>query len=128
MRPRDAADEGSAAVGFVLVGALVVVLFVAVIQLALVLHVRTTLVDAAAEGARLAARADGRPQDGVSRTVGLVTSSLSERYARDVTAETVRRDDVLLAEVTVTAPAPVIGLIGSAGTITVQGHAILEEQ
>lgn len=111
-----------------LVGALVVVLFVAVLQLALVLHVRTTLVDAAAEGARLAARADGRPQDGVSRTVGLVTSTLSERYARDVTAETVRRDDVLLAEVTVTAPAPVIGLIGSAGTITVQGHAILEEQ
>ncbi|PFG36092.1 TadE-like protein [Flavimobilis soli] len=103
-------------------------LFVAVLQLALVLHVRTTLVDAAAEGARLAARADSRAQDGVARTVDLVTSSLSDRYASDVTADTIRRDDVLLAEVTVKAPAPVIGLLGSAGTITVRGHAILEEQ
>ncbi len=103
-------------------------LFVAVLQLALVLHVRTTLVDAAAEGARLAARADSTPRDGVDRTAHLVTSSLSERYAQDVVAGTVTRDDVLLAEVTVTAPAPVIGLIGSAGTITVRGHAIMEQQ
>lgn len=123
-----AQDAGSAVAGFVLVGGLVVLLFVAVLQLALVLHVRTTLVDAAAEGARLAARADSRPADGVDRTVQLITTSLSERYARDVESTTVRRDHILLAEVTVTAPMPVIGLIGSAGTITVQGHAIVEEQ
>lgn len=98
------------------------------LQLALVLHVRTTLVDAAAEGARLAARAGSTPQDGVDRTAHLLTGSLSERYAQDVVAGTVSRDDVLLAEVTVKAPAPVIGLIGSAGTITVRGHAIMEQQ
>lgn len=105
-----------------------VVLFVAVLQLALVLHVRTTLVDAAAEGARLAARADSRPQDGADRAAHLITTSLSARYALDIESATVRRDDVALAEVTVSAPAPVIGLIGSAGTITVRGHAILEVQ
>ena len=111
-----------------LVGGLVVVLFVAVVQLALVLHVRTTLVDAAAEGARLAARADQAPAAGVARTAELITSATSARYARDVTAATVQRGDVLLVEVTVRAPVPVVGLVGSFGDVTVTGHAIAEQQ
>ena len=48
-------DTGSAIVDFALVGALVTVLFVGVLQLTIVLHVRNTLVDTAAEGARYGA-------------------------------------------------------------------------
>ncbi|WP_395983304.1 TadE/TadG family type IV pilus assembly protein, partial [Clavibacter michiganensis] len=40
-----------------MVGALLVVLALSVVQLALALHVRTTVLDAAAEGARTAALA-----------------------------------------------------------------------
>ncbi len=39
-------------VDFVLVGTLVILIFVALLQLALVLHVRNILIDSAAEGAR----------------------------------------------------------------------------
>ncbi|RIJ01598.1 pilus assembly protein, partial [Clavibacter nebraskensis] len=50
-------DRGSAPAEFVMVGALLVVLALSVVQLALALHVRTTVLDAAAEGARTAALA-----------------------------------------------------------------------
>ena len=58
---------------FTLVGVLLTVLALAVVQLALALHVRNTLLDAAAEGARYAALAgssDGdrrRPHEGPDR-------------------------------------------------------------
>ena len=64
----------------------------------------------------------------VSNTQGLMDASIRLMREHGVTVDTIRRDDVQLAEVTVKAPAPVIGLLGSAGTITVRGHAILEEQ
>ena len=32
-----------------------------------------------------------------------------------------------VVEVTVTAPFPVVGLLGPAGTLTVSGHALVEE-
>ncbi|WP_306298850.1 TadE/TadG family type IV pilus assembly protein, partial [Cellulomonas iranensis] len=60
-------DAGAAVVDFTLVGGLVVVLFVAVVQLALVQHVRNTCVDAAAEGARYAAHVGRAPADGAAR-------------------------------------------------------------
>ncbi|WP_277050321.1 TadE/TadG family type IV pilus assembly protein, partial [Ruania albidiflava] len=48
------AESGSALVDFLLVAVLVTVLVLGVVQLALVLHVRTVLIDSAAEGARYA--------------------------------------------------------------------------
>ena len=46
-----AGERGSAVAEFVLVSALVLALFLGVVQVALAQHVRTLLVDAAAEGA-----------------------------------------------------------------------------
>ena len=43
-------------------------LTLAVVQLALALHVRNTVIDAAAEGARFASLAGSSPADGVART------------------------------------------------------------
>jgi len=109
----------------VLVGALTTLLFAAVLQLGLVLHVRATLVDCAAEGARYGALADRSPADGAQRTRDLIALSLSPGYARDVTAEATVLDGLDVVRVEVTAPLPVLGLLGPS-TLDVDGHALRE--
>ncbi|WP_371852370.1 pilus assembly protein [Cellulomonas algicola] len=109
-------------------GALVTVLFVAVLQLALVQHVRNTLVDCAAEGARYGALDGHGPADAVARARDLVTQSLSATYAGDVRAARTTLDGVDVLEVTVTAPLPVVGLLGPRDALAVRGHAYAEDQ
>ncbi|WP_243738026.1 TadE/TadG family type IV pilus assembly protein [Cellulomonas shaoxiangyii] len=111
---------------FVLVGGLVVVLFMAVLQLAIVQHVRATCIDAAAEGARYGAHLGREPGDAAARTVALLRASLSDAYARDVSAHRVDADGLALVRVTVRAPLPLVGLLGPAGTLEVDGHAPVE--
>jgi len=121
-------DAGSAVVEFALVGALLTLLFAGVLQVGVALHVRTVLVDAASEGARRAAVAGAEPQDGARRAALLVTEALSADYARDVTAQHLDGPAGPLVEVTITAPLPVAGLIGSPVTLQVSGHAVPEPQ
>ncbi|MCL1869778.1 MAG: pilus assembly protein [Promicromonosporaceae bacterium] len=109
-----------------MVAALLLALFLGVVQVALAQHVRALVIDAAAEGARVAARADRGPDDGVARTRALIDESLSSAYSRDVHATTVRRDGVPVIEVTVRTPLPVVGLLGPSGTMTFSGHALEE--
>ena len=80
-------ERGSAVVEFVLVGMMLTFLTLAVLQLALALHIRNTVLDAAAEGARFGALADNTPSDGVARTIELITSAIGPDYAGDVTSE-----------------------------------------
>lgn len=110
----------------VLVTAFVLALLLGVVQVTVVGHVRALAIDAAAEGARVAARADRGPADGVVRTRELLAASLTEDYARDVTAAETTLHGVPVIEVEVTTPLPVIGLIGPAGAVTVRGHALEE--
>ncbi|QGQ21059.1 pilus assembly protein [Cellulomonas sp. JZ18] len=119
-------DHGSAVVDFVLVGGLVVVLAMSVLQLAIVQHVRNTCIDAAAEGARYGAHVGRDADDGAARTVVLLRASLSEAYAQDVAARVVEVDGLPLVRVTVRAPLPLVGLLGPAGTLEVDGHAPVE--
>ncbi|QAY64668.1 pilus assembly protein [Xylanimonas allomyrinae] len=119
-------ERGSAVAEFTMVAALVVALFLGVVQVALVQHTRSLLIDAAAEGARVAARADRGPADGVARTRALITQSVSARYADDVVASTSMRWGVPVAEMTVRAPLPLVGLLGPSGTVVVTGHALEE--
>jgi len=123
---RSGADRGSAVVDVVLVGALMTLLVASVLPLALALHVRATLVDCAAEGARYGALADRTPADGADRAAELARMSLSDAYARDVTARRADLDGLAVVEVEVTAPLPVLGLLGPS-SLTVRGHALLEE-
>ena len=120
------ADDGSAVVDFVLVGALTTMVFAAVLQLVLVLHVRATLIDCAAEGARYGALADSSPEAGAARTRELITSALAADFADDVHAEATVVDDLPVLRVEVTAPLPLVGLLGPSGAITVDGHALQE--
>ncbi|MCG2798250.1 MAG: pilus assembly protein [Cellulomonas sp.] len=108
-----------------LVGGLVVLLFATIVQLALAVHVRNLLVDCAGQGARYAAQAGHVPQDGVARTVELIDATLSSAYSGDVVARRTVVDGVDEVEVEVTAPLPVLGLVGPAA-LTVRGHALVE--
>jgi hypothetical protein len=119
-------DSGSAVVDFVLVGALLTLVFVGVVQLAVVLHVRNTLVDCASEGARFGALADRTPADGAARTRELIGLSLSPRYADDVTATTTSVDGVAVVQVRVRSPLPVIGLLGPSRGLDLTGHGVQE--
>jgi hypothetical protein len=125
-RPAVPEDRGSAVVDFVLVGALATVLLVGVVQLGVVLHVRNTLVDCAAEGARYGALADRSPADGARRAALLITQDLSPRYARDVTAATERTEGLETVVVRVRAPLPLAGLLGAGHQVTASGHAVRE--
>lgn len=91
-------------------------------------HVRNTLVDCAAEGARYGGLADRSPEQGAERTRELIALSLAPRYAQDVSAATVVRGGLRVVEVTVEAPVPVVGLLGVGRGITVRGHGIEERR
>ena len=119
-------DRGSAIVEFTLVGVLLTVLFLALLQLGLALHVRNTLVASAAEGARYAANADRAPADGEVVTRTLIRESLADSFARGVTSGFETVGEVPTVYVQVEATLPVIGLLGPPRGIRVRGHAVDE--
>lgn len=121
-------ERGSAVAEFVMVSALVVVLALGAFQLALGLYVRNTMLAAAAEGARRAALAGAQPADGVARTQEMLGQSLRPGYAESVRARVGAVDGLAVVSVTVTAPLPVLGLVGPSGSLVVTGRAVLEEQ
>jgi hypothetical protein len=124
MRWRD--DRGSAAAEFVMVGALLTVVTLAVLQLGLALHVRNTVLDAASEGARFAALADNTLDDGVQRTRDLIESALGPGYARDISASYGAYRGQPATVVSVQTPLPLIGLVGIENGLAVTGHAARE--
>jgi Flp pilus assembly protein TadG len=113
-------------VEFVLVGALLTLFFLAIVQLTLVLHIRNTLIDAAASGARYGTLADRSSGDARDRTAQLVTAALNSEFARDVSTSESTYQGIRTLEVTVRAPLPVIGLIGPRGLLEVHGHAAIQ--
>src|SRR5450759_99125 len=82
----DERESGSAVADFAMVSGLLSLLFLAVFQFGLALHIRNTLIACASEGARYGARADATPGDGAARARQLIRASLSDRYADHVTA------------------------------------------
>jgi Flp pilus assembly protein TadG len=127
MRPaRD--ERGAATADFAMVSVLVVVVFLAVLQIGLALHTRNLLISCASEGARMGARADAVPGQGVARTQALISASLSARYARSVTSRETAVGGVRVVEVRVVAPIPVLGLLGPDDRLDVVGRAFLESQ
>ncbi|HEY3575682.1 MAG TPA: TadE family protein [Arthrobacter sp.] len=118
-------ERGAAVVDFVLVGALLTMFFVSIIQLALILHVRNTLIDAAASGARYGTLADRSADDARRRTGELIGTALNADFARDIETREVTFQGLRTLEVTVRAPLPVIGLIGPREGLEVTGHAAI---
>ncbi len=119
-------DRGSAVAEFTMVGALLTVLTLSVLQLGLALHIRNTVQDAAAEGARFGALADNAPSDGVRRTAELIALGIGDDYAQDVSARGGSWMGHPAVTVTVRTRLPLIGLIGIDGVLEVSGHAAVE--
>jgi len=121
-------ESGSAVADFAMVSGLLCVLFLAVFQLGLALHIRNTLIACASEGARYAARGDATPQDGVDRASQLISASLPDRYADKVTAVTTTVNGIEVVRLRVEAPLPVLGPLGPDRVLSVQARAFSERQ
>ncbi|TFC95146.1 MULTISPECIES: TadE family protein [Cryobacterium] len=119
-------EQGSAAAEFVMVGALLTVLTLAVMQLGIALLVRNTVLDAAAEGARYAALADSGLGEGAARTRELITASIGPAYATDVEATYGDFGGFPSVQVRVVAPLPLLALFGVDRGLEVVGHAAVE--
>lgn len=121
-------ERGSAVVESLLVTVLLTALTLGLLQLGLALHVRNTVHDAAAEGARHAALADSSLDAGVERTRALITTAIGSAYAEQVRAEYLHYAGHPAVAVTVRATLPVLGLLGPAGAMEVTGHAAREPE
>ena len=126
MHRRVRPEHGSAVVDFVLVVLVVVPLFLGILQLALVLHVRNTLTAAASEGARYAATADRSYADGAARTRQQISGALAARFAQNVVARPAAVSGAAGVEVVVTATVPPLGLWGPGVRLAATGHAVEE--
>lgn len=120
-------DDGAAVVDFVLVSMILIPLVLGIMQVALVMHVRSTLTAAATEGARYAATVDRGPADGAAHTRNQIDEALAARFADDVTARATTVQGVPGVEVQVRATVPPLGLWGPAMALEVSGHAVEEE-
>lgn len=119
-------QSGAAVVDFVLVVVVLMPLFLGILQVGLVLHVRNTLTSAASEGARYAATADQPLGAGVARTREQIAAAVAGRFARHVTARRVLVAGAPGVEVDVEAEVPPLGLWGPAVTVHASGHAVEE--
>ena len=120
-------EGGAAVVEFTLITVVLVVLFLAILQLALALYVRNTLVAAAAEGARYAANADRSGADGATRARELAAAALGDRFADDIRVGEAVVEGVPTVVVEVRATLPLVGLVGPSHALVVRGHAIDED-
>ena len=122
-------DRGNSTVEFTLVSALVLFLFLLVLQVGFLLHARTVLVAAAQEGARYGANADRGPADAERRAYEVVSDALSPTVAARMDpprAALVELDGALVMEVTLAGPAPLVLLPAGPVRLRVQGHALEE--
>lgn len=123
-RPR-ISEQGSSVVEFALVAPLVMVVVLGVLQLGLALHVRSTMVAAAAEGARIAALSGSSLAAGERRTREVLAETLGPDVVESVDGRRMHLGPAPGIEMTVTGRLPLLGLLGPA-TMTVSGHALAE--
>lgn len=117
-------DEGSAVVEFPLVSILVMIVAVAAIQTAVVLHTHNTVLDAAVQGAHHAALLGNTPEDGAQRAEQLIRERLGSGFEANATA-TGSADGTITVDVRATMP--LIALFGPSGSLHASGRAIDEE-
>lgn len=106
-------------------GALVTVIFLALLQLTLALHVRNTVADAASSAARYGALGDRTPGDARDRALALVSGALGPGYVQDIAVGVDSVEGIRVLSVQISAPLPVLGLLGPSRTLEVTGHAVI---
>lgn len=116
-------ERGSATAEFTMIAGLLLALCLAVVQIAGMIHVRNTLIDAASTGARFGALQDRTADDGLARTRELIGTSISARYAEDVSFDYFDAAEGRTLRITVRAQYPVLGVLGGLGELEVSGSA-----
>jgi Flp pilus assembly protein TadG len=128
--PAEDRERGSAVVDFVLVSVLIVTVLLAVLQVAVYVHVRNVVTASAQEGARFAANADVDSGVGAARTVEIVAQATSTRTARGLTCtSTEDADPTGLTVVVVRCAGSVPSLLAGLGNLLpleVTGRAVKE--
>jgi Flp pilus assembly protein TadG len=126
----DDGERGNAVVDFVLVSVLIMALLLAVLQVAVYVHVRNVITASAQEGARYAAAADVPSDAGAGRTVDLVARATSVRTAQGLSCtaeEEVDPTGATLVVVRCAGSVPsLFAALGSLLPVQVTGRAIKE--
>lgn len=107
-----------------MITSLLIVISMTLIQLALVLHVRNTLIDAAAGGAHYGALANRSAADAQSRAQLLITESLHGGFAQNVGVSSSNVGKNQIITVSVDTRVPLIGLFPNGWNLHVQGEAV----
>lgn len=124
LRTRLRREDGAAVAEFPMVAVLIVMIGLLVVQSALIVHTRNTLVDAAVQGAHHAALQGSTPQDGAARAQRLI----DDRFGGGLEAEASASQDADgTIRVRVEATLPLVGLLGPSGAMSVEGRALDEE-
>lgn len=100
-------------------------IFVALLQLTLALHVRNTVADAASSAARYGALGDRSEADARDRAAVLVAGALGSGYVQDITVDVESLNGLDTLRVSISAPLPVLGLFGPSNSLEVTGHAVI---
>jgi Flp pilus assembly protein TadG len=123
-------ERGSAVVDFVLVSVLIVVLLLAVLQVAVYVHVRNVVTASAQEGARYAANVDVDSSLGAGRTVEVIAGATSEQTAQGLactSAEEVDASGLTLVVVRCSGSVPsLLADLGNLLPVEVTGRAVKE--
>jgi hypothetical protein len=123
-------ERGSAVVDFVLVSLLIVALLLAVLQVAVYVHVRNVVVASAQEGARYAANADVDSGFGAARTVQVVARATSVRTAQGLSCTSAEQADptgLTLVVVHCSGAVPTLfAALGDVLPVEVTGRAVKE--
>lgn len=117
-------DDGAAVAEFPMVAVLIVMIGLLVVQAALIVHTRNTLVDAAVQGAHHAALVGSTPQDGAERAERLIHERFGDGL--DAAATATQESDGTI-RIRITAALPLVGLYGPSGELSVEGRALDEE-
>jgi Flp pilus assembly protein TadG len=129
VRPDDG-ERGSAVVDFVLVSLLIIALLLAVLQVAVYVHVRNVVTASAQEGARYAANADVDSSYGAARTVEIVARATSQRTATGLSCTSAEEPDatgLTLVVVRCSGSVPtVFAALGNLLPLDVTGRAVKE--
>lgn len=119
-------DHGSAIVDFVLVAPILLLVALAVLQVILVMHVRTVLISAAAEGARAAALAGSNLTAGERRTQAIIDESFAASSVERIDVHSDVSAGIPMIAVEIDARLPLIGLFGPT-LLHVHGHSLQEQ-
>ncbi len=130
LAPADDGERGSAVVDFVLVSILIVTLLLAVLQVAVYVHVRNVVTASAQAGARFAANADVDSASGAARTLEVVARATTVRTAEGLACTSGEQADgtgltLVVVQCTGTVPT-LLAALGNLLPLEATGRAVKE--